>query len=207
MVKKGEFITILSIVVILAGLNLFLFFNKGSASYSAFSGMVAVEFTEMPESFKNFNISTIAFIAQWVLLLIIVLVAYARHLSHKKEEDVKISYNSIKQQKTKSGTDLDVFYNILKQKKKLRINVIAKIFKISKEKALDWAKILENQDLAMIEYPAFNDPEVRIKEVKINEKEESKEKQVDEEKREREKKRHREKTHIPKVKPKKKRRK
>jgi hypothetical protein len=56
----------------------------------------------------------------------------------------------------------------------LKISVIAKAFGISKDQALEWGKILENQNLASVEYPAFSEPEIKAKN-KNGKKEEKKE--------------------------------
>lgn len=84
----------------------------------------------------------------------------------------------ITRKKTRSETNLDVFYNLLKDKKSLSIKTVAKLFKVSREKALEWAKILENHELVTIEYPTFSVPEVKIneKEIKTPEKTKAKEK-------------------------------
>lgn len=165
MAKRGEIISVIIIVGILASLNLFLYLSKGNFSYSNFSGMAISEIPKLPQ---GINFSVIAFVVQWGLLLLIVIIAYLRHLKHKKEEDIKINYSKIKTSKGKSSTDLDVLYDLLKNKKRLKINIIAKTFKITNDKALEWAKILENSELGVIEYPAFNEPEIRLKEENEN---------------------------------------
>ena len=70
---------------------------------------------------------------------------------------------TIPQNLSKSETEIDVLYRLLQEKKSLSVATIAKTFGITKEKAIEWAKILEDNDLATVEYPAFNDPQVEIK--------------------------------------------
>ena len=159
MVKK-RLIVVIIFIVILSTLNIYLYLNKGGVSYSALSGNVI----SAQEISRQLDFSTAIFVLQWFVVVVIVVVAYVKHLKHKKEEKIKINYDQIKTKKNKSGTDLDILYEILKSKKKLKIGVIAITFNITKEKAHEWAKILENHELATIEYPAFNDPEVRINE-------------------------------------------
>ena len=60
-----------------------------------------------------------------------------------------------------SKTDLDTLYNILKDKKQLRTSSIAKLFKVNKETALNWCKILESGNLAVLDYSS-GDPVVRV---------------------------------------------
>ena len=79
----------------------------------------------------------------------------------------------------KSRTDLDVLYDILKDKKAVDLSDIENVFKVDSEIAFGWAKILENGDLAIIDYPRFGKPilrliedeeETTIKEVKLEKK-------------------------------------
>jgi hypothetical protein len=153
-------------VLLFSGINLYLYFNQGNNSYSKISGLFMEDLQE------GMNLSVIIFIGQWVLLLAIVLFAYTRFLRHKREqEEVKPIECNIQPSGTGSETELDCLYKLLQEKKRLSIDTIAKSFNVSKEKALEWAKILENSELVTIEYPAFNDPEVKI----IKKEEESKE--------------------------------
>lgn len=146
-------------VLLFSGINIYLYFNQGDSSYSTLSGLLV---KDLP---GGLNFSVIIFIGQWVLLLAIVLFAYTRFLKHKREEEVKEVPYQVPLTKEKSGTELDLLYRLLKDKKRLSIETIAKTFSVSKEKAIEWAKILENSELVTIEYPAFNDPEVKIVEV------------------------------------------
>lgn len=162
--KRGLIITI-GIILIISALNLFLFFNKENISYSTISGMII---KEIPKNI-NLNIPFIAFIGQWIILLLIIIIAWINFLKHKRQEEISIkeALPLINYKKTKSQTDLDILYNLLKQKKELTMGTISGLFKISKEKSLEWAKILEDHELAIIEYPAFDDASVRIIEKQI----------------------------------------
>ena len=133
---------------------------------------------EIPKLPYNMNLSVIAFVTQWLILIIVIVISYSKFLKHKKEEHIRVSYEQVKERTAgRSKTDLDVLYDILKDKKVLTLSTIAKIFKIQKEKALEWAKILENYGLGQIEYPAFSEPEIRITE---KDEEHEKEKEVEE---------------------------
>jgi hypothetical protein len=64
----------------------------------------------------------------------------------------------------KSGpneTDLDVLYEALKKHGELSLSSIAISFKINKDVAMEWCKILESGDLAVIDYPGFGEPSIR----------------------------------------------
>jgi len=170
MVKKSTLVIVVFIIIIFSALNIQLFTSEDSASYTSISGRFIEEVPNFP---FGLSLSLIAFILQWVVLLLIVIYTYSKFIQHKKSEQLKVNIHLVKRSFSKSSTDLDVLYNLLKEKKKLPITTISKLFKITKEKAVEWAKILENHKLAIIEYPAFSDPEVRIYE---KEKDEDKQK-------------------------------
>ncbi|MFA4953672.1 MAG: hypothetical protein WC584_05600, partial [Candidatus Pacearchaeota archaeon] len=168
MEKKGRLIFTIAFIVIFSALNIFLFVNKGTISYTGISGKFMQEIPRLP---LNLNISIIFFIALWILLFAIIFVSFAHFLKTKKEEKIKINLDELSKNGGKSKTDLDTLYNLLKQKKALKVGTIARIFKISNENALEWSKILENHELVVIDYPTFNEPEVKIYEKEVEEKE------------------------------------
>lgn len=180
MVKVRSLGIILFIVLILGSMNVYLYISKGKVSYSVLSGRFVEKIPEIPivEKFQELpltlNLSLVAFVVQWILLVLIVIIAYLKFLKHRKQEHIKLTYGQIKNQKlsSRSKTDLDILYNLLEKQKKLRIGAIAKTFKITNEKALEWAKILENSELAIVEYPAFNEPEIILKEKEVKDEEE-----------------------------------
>ena len=139
-------------VIAFFGVNLFLYKSDKSPISGLFVGTLP----------SGVNLSVVAFIVQWIILLLIVLLAYTRFRKHRKEEEVKISGFIIPQSLSKSQTSLDVLYKLIKEKQSLSVGVISRLFKIPKDKALEWAKILENDELVTIEYPAFADPEIKI---------------------------------------------
>lgn len=167
MVKKARLIITAMFMLIFSAGNIFLFLNKGKLSYNGFSGMVVKEMPELP---ANIGISIISFIVLWTILLIIAIRAYMYFLKSKKEEKVKLNFNQLSAKGGKSRTDLDIFYDLLKEKKKLNTGTISRVFKISKENALEWSRILENHALVNIDYPNFSDPEVKINEKETEEK-------------------------------------
>ncbi|MEK6917707.1 MAG: hypothetical protein AABW51_02055 [Nanoarchaeota archaeon] len=149
-------------IAVFFGLNFFLYFSKKSGR-APISG--AVIGGNLP---LGINMTLLAFILQWVILLVVVIFAYTKFLKHRKEEEEKIKDFVIPSPKSKAETNFDVFYNLLKDKKSLNTSTIATAFSISKEQALEWGKILEEHDLVSIEYPAFSDPEVIVTEEKIS---------------------------------------
>ena len=161
MVKKRGITTIILVVLILSSLNAYLFLNKEEISYASISGQFIKEMPELP---LGLNFSLLAFIIQGLILFLIIIITFMHYLKRKRDEKINLSHSKLVQKTSKSETSLDVLYNLLKDKKRLNIKTIAKLFGITKEKAIEWAKILENYELVTIEYPTFNDPEVRINE-------------------------------------------
>ncbi len=127
------------------------------------------------------KILTLSFFIQWFLVFLIIFIGFIRHLRNKKIQRM-VSKTPLPEKKVSSkiiNTEMDNFYELLKIDKKMTISSIAAKFKIQKEIALEWAKILENQNLATIEYPAFGEPRVKeyISEKDTKEKEETNEKE------------------------------
>lgn len=99
-------------------------------------------------------------IAEWVILIIAALGTlgnFLRNHMQAKHENIEIKKEELK---GRSKTDLDSLYNLLKEKKQLKISVISKIFEISEETAIEWAKIFESGNLAVINYPRMGEPEL-----------------------------------------------
>ncbi|MBI4149031.1 hypothetical protein HY491_01155 [Candidatus Woesearchaeota archaeon] len=61
-------------------------------------------------------------------------------------------------------TDLDKLYEMVQQKQSVRLGEVMKMFSIDRKKGEEWAAILEDSGLISIHYPAFGDPELRVKE-------------------------------------------
>lgn len=157
-------------VILVFGISLF-FFVRGDPR-SGVSGLFVDSLNNLP---FEMNLSLIAFIGQWAILLLIVVLGYLKFLKHRKEEEEKVKSFIIPTTLPKSKTNLDVFYDLIKQNKILSLGIISKLFNLSKEKSLEWARILEDKDLVTIEYPAFSEPEVRLRGYKEEKEEMAKE--------------------------------
>jgi len=159
----GRGITIILAIFVISVLitSLYLYSNRSEFSYLHISGESIKDIPKLP---LDISISLIAFVTQWFILISIILFAYARYLKKKKYEKVTLNIQEIRKKKSGTETDLDLLYRALKDKKKLPIDLISKSFKIDKEKAIEWSKILENSGLATLEYPAFGEPEVKLNE-------------------------------------------
>jgi hypothetical protein len=112
----------------------------------------------------NLSISSKIFLGIQLGLIMGILVytfIYERKMKRKEKEFIGLHIE-------KAGpneTDLDVLYEVLKNKKIIGLSAIAKSFKINKEVAMEWCKILESGDLAVIDYPGFGEPAIKIKKV------------------------------------------
>jgi len=156
MVKRGRIIAVIFIFLVLSSLNVYLYLNNGNFSYTHFNGMFIKDIKQLPQ---GLDFPFIIFIMEWIVLLLILVIAFVRHLKHEKKENIKINISNIKCM-GKSTTSFDVLYNLLKEKKKLGLGAIEKLFGINTEKALEWATILQDAGLVTIEYPTFSEPEV-----------------------------------------------
>ena len=67
-------------------------------------------------------------------------------------------------QNRRSRTDLDILYEMLKKKKEIKMESVEQTFHITPEIALEWFKVLENGELADIEYPRFGKPMLMLSE-------------------------------------------
>jgi len=202
MVKKRGFTIVVFLIVLLVGANIFLYTKNKESGYLNLTGKY---FESLPDLPGGLNLSVIAFILQWIILLSILFFAYSKFIQHKKhEENLNIDFSAFRSKKTRSKTDLDVLYQIIMDKKSLSVNLIAKGFNITKEKALEWAKILENHELVSIEYPAFSPPEVKVYEKEEPENKKKKEPEKKANKKDKEKKNNKEevapKKELPKFK-------
>ena len=102
----------------------------------------------------------VLFLQLGVFILILLYAAFKdRGVLEDKKELEKINLKEISKS---SETDLDVLYKLLKEKNKVRISTITKVFKIDKALAMEWGKTLEEGGLAVIDYPRFSGPVLKL---------------------------------------------
>lgn len=94
---------------------------------------------------------------QCLLVIVIMIVITVRKFKSRKGLSKKDFINGMKSQ-----TDLDILYEILKREKWVTLDNIEKVFNVNSEIALDWSKVLENGNLAIIDYPRFGKPVLRL---------------------------------------------
>src|SRR3989344_9070373 len=100
-------------------------------------------------------------IIEWTVLVLVILAGFAFEKMHHKKEDQNYIELHLPQ-KEKGKTDLDLLYDLLKEKKKIKVWAIAKLFNVSEDIVLEWARILEAGNLALLNYPKFGDAEVAL---------------------------------------------
>lgn len=160
--EKKRVIAAFAMAILLIIVNILFFFYNVKPSLQEARG-------EIPKAFYFLNAQVIIFIIAWIIIIAIIFFNY-KNLRVIKGKKVNAGYyssikrNIEKKHRFKKGhTDIDLLYSLLKDRKHLKIPAISRIFNISNEKALEWCKILEDSSLAVINYPAFSEPEIEIK--------------------------------------------
>ncbi len=155
--------------VILIGFLMALFLvvsNSAYVLYQVEDPMNLISGSSIKETITEFyDVSSVNhrafFLLQFILLFILVISFFV--IIRKFKSKAKLSkYDFVKKGCTKSGTDLDILYEILKSKKEINIDDIGKVFKVNLDIALEWSKILEDGNLAMIDYPRFGKPVLKL---------------------------------------------
>jgi len=143
------------VVLILFILNVALYFIKNSPILSGYA--VIDNIKEDPTTLTPDKILLIITLIAIPALLIFL---YLKNIKHKKKlESMKINLSELEKLKQNiSGTDIDVLYALLQQKNEIPLSLIQRVFRINKEMALKWGKILEEHNLAIMNYPAFSEP-------------------------------------------------
>jgi len=101
-------------------------------------------------------------IAEWIALGALVL-GTRNHRKKFSMTEIKQSVSESKSKKSVSKTDMDVLYDLLKEKKELSVSEIAKAFDISSETAMEWCEMLEDSNLAEIEYSNMGSATIKAK--------------------------------------------
>ncbi|MFA5060870.1 MAG: hypothetical protein WC494_00965 [Candidatus Pacearchaeota archaeon] len=166
MVKGGRGLfskaVIISIGVVLLNFG-FLFFRSFNSISTQRSITANIIKSALVDSFNLSVSSKIFLIIQFGLIAGVLFYTFIYERKMKKMEKELIS--SHMEKAGPNETDLDVLYEVLKSKGKIGLSAIANSFRINKEVAMEWCKILELGDLAVIEYPGFGEPMIKIKKI------------------------------------------
>ena len=170
--------TSVTALILLLIVNVIYLFNKFK---SYISDIASKSFLEILQSIYNIIPSKdkIGVLVQ-MLILFGTSAGFIVHSLKKsrKSKIPKLPFKVLKKSKTR--TDLDNLYKILQDRKEVSVGDIERTFEISNDIAMDWCKILENAELAMIDYPTFKKPILRIPEVENDNKNDDKKKEASE---------------------------
>lgn len=127
----------------------------------AITGIIMILDIKKIVSYKN----PYVLISGGAILLIIILITILRAKKQKvkiktKDKEENSEKNTVIAKSNKYQTDLDKLYEMVEKKGKVKLQDVAKKFKISLEKAEEWAKILENHEMITLNYPAFGEVEL-----------------------------------------------
>jgi hypothetical protein len=160
--KTKKRVLVFVVVLILVALNILYFTKFQGAEFLIGASISGNSIVDFKERIGEVNYSIVFFSIQWIIVMVICLFAYLKHIRKRKKEKAKILLSQQIRKNKKSQTDFDILHQLLEQDTSLSTKTISEIFKIKKDTALEWSKILEENNLVSIEYPAFGDPEVII---------------------------------------------
>ncbi len=162
--KKREGFLLLSVLLALFGYIFFFIAQVFPSIYQGFNklsnNIAGNAIADIKVPYINLDLTLLIIISQGIILGFIIFAIVMRTMKNKNQKKEKINLGSFSLKKTKSQTDLDILYNIIKTKKKVSIEALSLYFNISQEKALEWAKILENEEMVTIDYPFLSNPEI-----------------------------------------------
>jgi hypothetical protein len=115
--------------------------------------------------YETSSINQRIFILSQIFLLIIIIVAgFFIARKFRKHERLSKSDYLVHDGGKRSRTDLDILYEMLKKRRKVSMEEIEEAFKVDPGIALGWSKVLENGDLAELNYPRFGKPVLKLAE-------------------------------------------
>lgn len=112
--------------------------------------------------YRTSSVNQRIFILFQFFLLVLIIVVVLIIIKRLKPKHVLSKGGFGKKDNLRSGTDLDILYEMIKRDKEVSISDVGEAFNISPEVSLEWAKVLEDGDLAVIEYPRFGKPVLRL---------------------------------------------
>jgi hypothetical protein len=161
--KISGFAILLGVLFVFAIVHTSLHFHSyGVKSISGFSFIGETSTGSSTPGTRTSAISIIFVIAEWAILIIIMVAGRISRKRHSSAEIKKIIAEK-KNASSSAKTDIDVLYEILKHQKKLGISEIASAFGITKDIAAEWAQMLEENNLAEIEYSNIGEPVIKVK--------------------------------------------
>ncbi len=160
MKKKGSLFSkalVISFCIVLINLGFIVLKNFQSGAITGYS-------VNEIKDLRISNTSMILFFVQVFFLVVMLGFIFFYDKKKNKEELDDIGFEMLKPHSNE--TDLDILYQALKKRKKIALSKIARSFKINKDVAMEWCKILESGELATIDYPGFGEPKLILNEAK-----------------------------------------
>jgi len=114
------------------------------------------------------RMSRIILVAEWAIILFFGGFFYVRKKLETKREVSELNTMKKGIKVLPTGTDIDNLYAVLKVKKRVTLPNAAKVYGVSEEVMMNWAKALESGGLAVVDYPRFGEPELVYKVQKPN---------------------------------------
>ena len=166
MEKKGGKSLVWAVLIVIIGLialmHTFLQLSIYLSNTGKISGFAFLEQNSLVQAPKFQPISFAVIVFEWILLFVVI----RKNRSSKQAlslGDLSRIVSERKSHESASKTDLDVLYEILKEKKELPIKEIMHAFKITKDVAMSWFEMLEESNLATIEYSGVAEASLKIK--------------------------------------------
>ena len=97
-------------------------------------------------------------LSQIILLIAIIAAVFIVANKVNSKSNLRKKDYIINGENKRSRTDLDVLYEMLEKRGEVNMEGVEQAFHISPEIALEWFKVLENGELAEIDYPRFGKP-------------------------------------------------
>jgi len=137
----------------------------------SFSGILIVLFYFVKKNIFLLYLGILVLLLALIIALVTLKVKIPyHHEAPKKKSRIELENSRIAAMKAVARikenayeTDIDKLYRIIKKFNAIKISEIVAVFKISKEKAEEWGKILEEHDLLKVHYPTIGEPELRWK--------------------------------------------
>jgi len=147
------------IVALIHTLATFFIFSNDNAA-SGITGMVTLQ----PDLSKLTQTHILVLAVEWLAVIVVILVLLIKSKIGitKSIKETGNVVGGVQFKKQRHETDLDLLYKLLKEKKEMRLAVVAGVFGISKGTAMEWCKVLESGNLALIKYPTVGDPKITL---------------------------------------------
>jgi len=162
MVKKREVILLAGLVVLFLIIAAWpvLSYKINSPSESITGNSIREVVGDFYEtSSVNKRIFILSQIVLFIVIIVAIFVIISKFRTHVvlRKADFMVSDGS-----KRSHTDLDILYQMLKKRGEINMQDIESAFNVNPDIALGWSKVLENGDLAELDYPRFGKPVLRL---------------------------------------------